>query len=160
MFAVVVQSPSRVQLFMTSWTAAHQASLSLTISQSLPKFMSIESVIPSFVTFFSFCLQSSPASGYFPMSWLFASGGQSPGASASASVLPNDYSELISFKIDWFDLLAIPRILTSFLQHHSTKTSILLCLLYSPALTSVHEYWKDDSLDYTDFCWQSDIFAF
>ena len=59
------------------------------------------------------------------MSWLFASGGQSIGVSASASFLPNEYSELISFRIDWFDLLAVQWTLKSLLQHHSSKASIL-----------------------------------
>ena len=89
---VVVQLLSLVQLFMTPWTAAHQASLSFTISQSLLKLMSIESVILSnhLILFqpFSSCLQSFPASGSFPMSQFFASGSQSTGVSASASVLP------------------------------------------------------------------------
>ena len=79
-----VQSLSHVQLFTTPWTAAHQASLSFTISQSLLKLMSISS---SIIPFFS-CPQVFPASGSFPMSWLFASGGQSIGASALASGLP------------------------------------------------------------------------
>ena len=87
----VVQSLNHVWLFVTPWTAAHQASLSITNSQSLLKLMSIESVMPSnhfssSVLPFSFCLQSFPSSGSFPMSWLFPSGGQSIGA--SASVLP------------------------------------------------------------------------
>ena len=59
------------------------------------------------------------------MSQLFASGGQSIGASASASVLPNEYSGLISFRIDWFDLLAIREALKSLRQHHNSKASIL-----------------------------------
>ena len=79
-------------IFMTSWTAACQASLSFTISLSLLKLMSIELVMPSnhlILCFpFSSCLQSFPASGSFPESWLFTSGGQSIGASASASVFP------------------------------------------------------------------------
>ena len=77
---VVVQSLSHVWPFVTQWTAAHQASLSITNSGSLLKLMSITS--------FSSHLQSFPASGSFLMSWLFASGGQSIGASAWASVLP------------------------------------------------------------------------
>ena len=86
-----VQLPCRVKLFATPWTTACQTSLLLPISRGLPKFMSIASVMPSnhlilCVTLFSFCLQSFPASGSFPMSWLFSSGGQSTGA--SASVLP------------------------------------------------------------------------
>ena len=87
-----VQSLSRVRLFATPWTAAGQASLSFTISRSLLKLMSTESVMPSshliLCCLFSPCSQSSPASGSFPVSWLFTSGGQSIGASASASVLP------------------------------------------------------------------------
>ena len=81
-----------VQLFTMPWTAACQAQLSFTISQSLLKFMSIESVVLSnhliFCRPLSFCLQSFPASGSFQMSQFFASGGQSIGVSASTSVLP------------------------------------------------------------------------
>ena len=87
---------------MTSWTAAHQASLSFTISQSLPKLMSIELVMPSNHLILCCpllsCPQSFPASGCFPMGQLFTSGGQSIGASASASVLPmniQDYFPLL-----------------------------------------------------------------
>ena len=86
---VVVVSLSHVHLFRTPWTAACQASLSFSISQSLLKLMSIKSVMSSnSVIPLSSCLQSFPASGSFPVSWLFASGGQSIGASVSASVLP------------------------------------------------------------------------
>ena len=76
-----------------------------------------------------FCpLQYFPASGSFPMSQFFTSGGQSIGASASASVLPmTDYSGLISFRMDWLDLLAVQGTLKSLLQHHSSKASILWC---------------------------------
>ena len=79
--------------------------------------------ISSSATTFSFCLQSFPAPGSFPMSQLFASGGQSTGASASASVLP--MNGLISFRTDWVDLFAVQEILKSLLQHHSSKTSVL-----------------------------------
>ena len=79
-WVVVVQSLSHIQLFSIPWTAAHRASLSFTISQSWFKLMSIESVMPSNHQFF-------PASGSFPMSRLFTSGGQCIGASTSASVL-------------------------------------------------------------------------
>ena len=88
-YCVIVQSPSPVWLFVTPWAAACQASLCFTISSSLPKFMSIEMVMPSnHVVPFSYCIQSFPESGSFPMSWLFTSGGPSIGASTSASVLP------------------------------------------------------------------------
>ena len=87
---VVIQSLSRFQLFATSWPAARQASLSFTVSQSLLRLMSIELVMLSshiiLCRTFS-CPQSFPASRSFPVSWLFPSGGQSTGASASASVL-------------------------------------------------------------------------
>ena len=89
---IVVQLLSHVQLLATPQTIACQAPLSSTFSWSLLKFMSIELVMLSkhliLCSFFSFCLQSFPASGSFPVSQLFTSGGQSIGASASASVLP------------------------------------------------------------------------
>ena len=80
------------------------------------------SVVPS-----SSCLQPFPASGSFQMSQFFASGGQSIGDSASASVLPENIPGLISFRIDLFDLLAVQRTLKSLLQHHSSKASFLRC---------------------------------
>ena len=87
-----VQLLSRVQLFETPWTVACQASLSITNSQSLPKLMSIELVMPSnhliLCRPLSSCLQSFPTSGSFQMSQFFASGGQSTGILASTSVLP------------------------------------------------------------------------
>ena len=70
--------------------------------------------------------------------------------SFSFSISPsNDYSGLISFRIDWFDLLAVQGTLKSFLQHHSSKTSILQCsaFFYGPTLTSIHNYWKNHSFD-------------
>ena len=85
--------------------------------------MCIESVMISnhlsFCCFLLFCLHAFPVSGYFPMSQPFALGGQSIGASTSASVLP------MSFRIDWFDLLAVQGTLKSLLQHHSLKASVL-----------------------------------
>ena len=72
----------------------------------------------------SSCLQSFPASGSFPMNWLFASGGQNIGASPSVSVLPMDYSGLISFRIDWFDLFVVQGTLKSLIQH-DLKVSVL-----------------------------------
>ena len=87
-----VQSLSRVRLFATPWTAALQASLFITNSQSLPKLMAIESMMPSNSLIlchpFSSHCQFFPASGSFPMSQLLASGGQSIGVSASTSALP------------------------------------------------------------------------
>ena len=95
------------------------------------------------------------------MSHLFASGSQNIGASASASVFPVNI-ELNSFRIDWFDLFAVQGTLKSPLQHHSSKASIVRhsALFYCPALTSIHDYWKNHSFDYTNFCWQSNVSAF
>ena len=118
----VVQLLSHVQLFTTPGTTAWHASLSFTISLSLLKLMSSESVMPSYhlisvVPFFC-CLQSFAAPGSFPMSQLFASSGQSIVASALAS----EYSGLISSRTDWFDLQGT---LKSLLQRHNSKASIL-----------------------------------
>ena len=96
------------------------------MSRSLLRFMSFESVMlsnhPSSAACFSFCLQSFPASLSFPGSLH-----QSTGASASSISPSNEYSGLISFRIDWFDLLAIKGTLKSLLQHHSSKASVLQC---------------------------------
>ena len=62
---------------------------------------------------------------------------------------PNEYSGLISFRIDWFDLLAVQGTLKSLLQHHSSKASVLF---YGPTLTSIYDYWKKHSFDYMDLC--------
>ena len=114
----------------TPRTAARHASLSITNFRSLLKLMSIESVTPSnhFILCcpFSSCPQSFPASGSFQMSQLFASGGQSIGVSTSTSVRPVlKRSRLISFRMNWLDLLAVQGTLKSLLQHHSSKASIL-----------------------------------
>ena len=126
---VVVQLLSHVQLFATLWTAARQASLSFTISRNLLKLTSVESVMPSNHLIlchpFSFCPQSFPALGSFsnesalsirwPKYWNF-----------SFSISPSsEYSGLISFRIDWLDLLIVQGTLKSLLQHHSLKASIL-----------------------------------
>ena len=118
-----VQSLSRVWLFATPWTAAHQASLSINNSWSLLKLMSIELVMPSnhlilccplllLLSIFASIRVFSNESG-------FSSGGQTIGVSASASVLPMNIQ-------DWFlDILAVQGTLRSPLQHHSSKASIL-----------------------------------
>ena len=120
---------SYVQLFVTPWTEEHQVSLSITNSQSLPKLMPITLVMPSNHLFLccplSSHLQSFPESVSFPVSWFFASGGQSIGVSASASVLYNEYSRLISFGMNWLNLLTVQGTLKSLLQHPSSKASIL-----------------------------------
>ena len=93
-------------------------------SNSCPLSRSCHPTISSSFVPFSSCLQSSPASGSFQTSQFFTSSGQSIGVSASTSVL-NEYSGLISFRMDWLDLLAVQGTLKSLLQHHSLKPSIL-----------------------------------
>ena len=119
---VVIQSLSHVLIFVTSWTAAHQAPLSSTLTRSLFKFVSIELVmltISSSVTCFS-CLQSFPASGSFQMGLFFTSNRWPYYWSFSFSISPsNKYSGLISFRMDWLDLPAVQGILNSLIQHHS-----------------------------------------
>ena len=123
-----VQSLSHVQLFATPWTAAVQASLSITNSRSLLKLMSIESVMPS--NHLILChplllpLSNFPSIRVFSNESFFASGGQSTGFSFSIS-FSNEYSGMISFRMDWLDLLAVQGTLKSLLQHHSSKASIL-----------------------------------
>ena len=127
-FVVAIQSLSHVWLFETLWTVARQTPLFSTIPRVCSNSLIwwCYQTISSTVAPFSFCLQSFPASGFFPVSWLFISGGQSIGASVLSSVLLlNEYSGLISLKIDWFDLLAVQGIFRNLLQHHSSKASIL-----------------------------------
>ena len=100
----------------------------LPVHHQLPKLAQIHvgdahPTISSFVVPFSSRLQPFPASGSFLMSQFFASCGQSTGASVSASVPSNEYSGLISFRMDWLDLLAVQGTLKSLLQHHSSKAS-------------------------------------
>ena len=124
-----VQSLSHVRLFVTAWTAAHQASLSITNSRSLPKLMSIESVMPSshLILCRPLLLLHSilPSIGVFsnesalhirwPKFWSF-----------SFSISPsNEHPGLISFRMDWLDLLAVQGTLKCLLQHHSSKASVL-----------------------------------
>ena len=139
-------------LFATPWTAAHQASLSITNTWSLLKLMSIESVMPSNHLFLCHPLLLSLLSIFpsirvfsnesvlcirWPKYWNF-----------SFSISPsNEYSGLISFMIDWLDLLASQRTLKSLLQHHSSKASILWCSAFFPTLTPIHDYWKNHSFD-------------
>ena len=128
-----VQSLSRVWLFVTPWTAAHQASLSITNSWSLLRLMSIELVMPSnhLILCRPLLLIPSIFSSIrvfsnelvllirWPKYWSF-----------SFSINPsNEYSGLISFRMDWFDLLAVQGTLKSLLQHHSSKASILKLVL-------------------------------
>ena len=147
-----VQLLSRVQLFVTPWTAAHQASLSITISRSLRKLMSIESVMPSnhLILCRPLLLLPSifPSVRVLPVNQFFTSGGQSIKVSALASSPSNEYSGLISFGIDWLDVLAVQGTLKSLLQHHGSKASILQCsAFFIVQLTSIYDHWKNHSLD-------------
>ena len=118
---------SHIQLIVTPWSAECQASLSTptpgVCSNLCPSNQWCHPTITSSVVPFSSCLQSFPASGSFPMSQIFASGGQRIGVIATASVLPANIQDW--FRIDWFDLLAVQGTLKSLLQHHSSKASIL-----------------------------------
>ena len=94
-------------------------------SNSCPSSRWCHPTMSSSVVPFSFHLQSFPASRFFPMSQLFALGGQSIGASASASVIPINIQDWFPFRMDWLDLLAVQGTLKSLLQHHSSKASVL-----------------------------------
>ena len=126
---VVVQSLSHVQLFVTSWTAACQASLSFTISQSLLKLMSVELIMSS--NHLKLCHPLLFLLSIFPTHKVFSNQSMlhirwPKYWSFSFSISPsNEYSRLISFRINWFDLLAVQGSLKSLLQHHSLKASIL-----------------------------------
>ena len=128
---ISVQLLSCVRLFVTPWTAACQASLSTTNSQSLLKLMSIESVMPSNHLILCHPLLLPPST--FPSIMVFSNESvlciRWPKYwSFSFSIIPsNEYSGLISFRMDWFDLLSVQGTLKSLLQHHSSKTSILQC---------------------------------
>ena len=134
---------------MTPWTVAHKASLSITNSRSLLKLMSVESVIPS--SHLTLCRpllllpstipsirvfsDESVLSIRWPKYWSF-----------SFSISPsNEYSGLVSFRMDWLDLLAVQGTPKSLLQHPQFKSINFsaLCFLYSPTLTPIHDYWKN-----------------
>ena len=125
-----VQSLSHVQLVATPWTAACQASLSITNSWSLLKLMSIESVMPSHPLIL--CRPHFLPPSIFPSIRIFSNESVlhirwPKDWSFSFSISPsNEYSGLIFFRIDWFDLLAVQGTLSGLLQHHSSKASILL----------------------------------
>ena len=130
-------------------------------SDSCPLSESWHPTISSSVVPFSSCLQSFPASRSFLMSWLFfdhSSGGQSITASASSSVLPINIQ-------DWFplgltSLISLQSQGLSRVFSNTNTSSLVLCLLYGPTLTFVHDYWKNHRFDYTVLCWQSNISAF
>ena len=164
-FRTVVQSLSCVRLCdpMNCSTPGFPI---FTISWSLLTLMSTESVMPSnhlipchhllllpsifpSIRFFS---NESALHIRWPKYWSF-----------SFSISPsNEYSGLMSFRIGWFDLLAVQGTLKSLLQYHSSKASILRhsAFFIVPTLIYIHDYWKDHSFDYTDLCWQRNVSAF
>ena len=150
-----VQSLIRVQLFATPGIVAHQASLSITISQSSLKLTSIESVMPSSHPILchplTSCPQSLPASESFPMSQLFTWGGQSTGVSPLAWVLPKNTQGWYPLEwTDWISLVSkgLSRVFsnTTTPQLKSINSSVL-SFLHSPTLTSIHDHRKNHSLD-------------
>ena len=147
------------------WTAACQASLSFTISQILLKLISMESVMPSNHLIFSCPLLLLPS--IFPSIRVFSNElalriRWPKYRSFNFTIRPsNDHSELISFRINWCDLLAVQGTFNRLLQHHSSSiNSLAFRLLYGPTLTSIHDYWKNHSFDYTDLCQQINVSSF
>ena len=130
-----------------------QASLSITNSWSLPKLMSIELVMPSSHLILCHTLLLLPS--IFPSIRVFSNESAlcirwPKYWSFSFNISPsNEHSGLISFSMDWLDLLAVQETRKNLLQHHSSKTSILQwsALFYSPTLISIHEYWKNHNFD-------------
>ena len=143
-----VQLLSHVWLFATPWTAPHQASLSITNSQSLLKLMSIESVMPSnqlilcrplllLPSIFPRIRVFSVLHIRWPKYWSF-----------SFSISPsNEYSGLISFRVDWLDFLTVQGTFSFPTPQFKSINSSVLSFLYSPTLASIHDYWKNHSLD-------------
>ena len=159
-------SSCHILLFVTPWTAAHQASLSFTISQSLLRFMSIESVMPSNHLVLCHCLLLLPS--VFPSIRVFFSEltlcirWPKYWSFIFSISLSSEYSGLISFRIDWLDLLAVQGTLKSLLQHHSSKALILWCSAFFIVQLS-HPYMitaKTIALTLWTFCWQSNVSAF
>ena len=112
-------------------------------SNSCPLSLWCQPTISSSVSPFSFCPQSFPALGSFLVSWLFASGGQSIGASASASVLPMNIQDWLV----WFPCSPRDSQESSPIPQFKSIDSSALSLLYGPTLTSIHDHWKNHSLD-------------
>ena len=148
---------------MTPWTATCQTSLSFTISRSLIKLMSTELVIPS--NHLILCCPLLLLPSILPSIKVFSNESilciRWP-KYWSFSISPSkEYSALISFRIDWFDLLAVHGTQESSpAPQFKSNSCSALSLLYAPALAPAHDYWKNHSFDYRDLCWQSDISAF
>ena len=142
---ILFSSLSHVWLSVTPWTAAHLAPLFIANSCSLLKLMFIESVMPS--NDLALCHPLLLLPSVFPSIRIFSRESflhirWPKNWSFSLSISPsNEYSGLIFFKMDWLDLLVVQGTLKRFLQHHSSKTSVLRCsAFFSPTLTSIHDY--------------------
>ena len=151
LYSCSVQSLSHVWFFATPWTAARQTSLSITNSRNLFKLISTESVMPSNHLILCRPLLLPPS--------IFSSIRVFFNESVLRNRWPkyysfsfNEYSGLISFRMDWLDLLAVQGILKSLLPTPQFKSinSLALSFLYSATLTSIHDNWKNHSFDYMD----------
>ena len=155
LFSSVQFSPSVVSDSATPWTAARQASLSIT-NWSLLKLMSIESVKPSNHVILCHLLLFPPS--IFPSIRVFSNESAlrirwPKYWSFSFNISPSNEHPGLIFRINWLHLLAVQGTLKSLLQHHSSKASILRsAFFYSPTLTSIYDYWKNHSLDQMDLC--------
>ena len=155
-----------VRVSATPWAAACQSSLSPTVFLSSFKLMSTEPVMPSNHLILCGPLLFLPS--IFPSIRVFSNETALHITwlkywSLSFSINPsNEYSGLISPRIDWFDLLAVQGTLNSLLQNHSLKASIVWhsAFFMVQTLTSIHDYWKKHSFDYIDLSWQSNVSAF
>ena len=150
--SVQFSSLSRVRLFATPWTAAHRSPCRSPTPgvhpNPCPLIRWCHPIISSSVIPFSCCPQTSPASGSFQMSQLFASGGQSIGVSASTSVLPMNTKDWSPLEwTGWISLQfkGLSRVVST--PKFKSINSLVLSFLYSPTLTSIHDHWKNHSLE-------------
>ena len=164
-FCQSVQLLSHVRLFATPWTAARQASLSITNSWSLLKLMSIELVMPSnhLILCHPILLLPSifPSTRVFPNETVLLIRWPKYWSFSFSTSPSNVYPRLISFRIDRLDLLAVQGTLKSLLQHYSSKASVLQCSVFFIVQHSYpHDHLENHSFDETDHCWQSNVSAF
>ena len=154
-FSSVQLLKSHVQLFPTPWTAACQAFLSINNSRNLVKLMSIELVIPS--NYLILCHPLLLLPSIFPSIRVFSNESTlcirwPKYWSFSCSIRPSsEHPGLISFRMDWLDLLAVQGTLKSLLQYHSSKASILRCSAFF--IVQPSHYWKNQRFDSTNLCW-------
>ena len=150
----LVQFLSHVLLFETPWTSAHKppcpSPTHRVNSNSCPLSQQCNPTISPSVVPFSSRPQSFLASGYFPMSQLFTLGGRSIGVSASASVLPMNTQDWSPLGWTGWTSLQSKRVST---PQFKSVNSLVLSFLHSPTLTSIHDYWKNHSFEYMDYCW-------